>query len=110
MPFVLTGHLPRAPPPSLCLLFPQALSVCMSVALRDRPSVPVEAAMAADNANWLPVITTNCPTARTEQTPWVGCVCGACASLACVHSKLIVFHDLVKERCVCIFQFCYTGA
>lgn len=33
--FVLTGYLPGGLPPGPCPLFPQALSDCMSVALRD---------------------------------------------------------------------------
>lgn len=113
--FVLTGYLPRAPPPSN----PQPegaqsvppvppgpvwLHVCGPTWLVQGPSVPVEAAMAADNANWLPVITANCSTARN----WADTLGGVCLRSVCSFSvcaqQVKVFPDLVKELFVSIFQ------
>lgn len=105
--FVLTGHLPwgsllphPAPPvpPG-----PVWLHVCAPTWLVQGPSVPVEAAMAADNANWLPVITTNCPTARNWADTLGGVCLSMCVSSARVHSKLKFFLTLWEKNCLFAF-------
>lgn len=68
--------IPPAPPGSVWL------DVCSPTWLVQGLSVPVEAAMAADNANWLPVIITNCPTARNCADTLGGvCLRSVCASV-----------------------------
>lgn len=70
---------PPVPPGSVWL------HVCGPTWLAQGQSVPVEAAMAADNVNWHPVITTNCPTARN----WADTLGGACLSSVCVSSVCV---------------------
>lgn len=74
---------PPVPPGSVWL------HVCGPTWLAQGQSVPLEAAMAADNANWHPVITTNCPTARNwADTLGGACLWSVCVSSACVQAKL----------------------
>lgn len=61
---ILSAHLPEGSLTTSSSSFPGSLPDCLCLYVTGPGSVPVEAAMLADNTNYLPAITGNCRTAR----------------------------------------------